>query len=55
LQGVHRLPESVVAEEAAIATSFVGPFFTDRALMAAPVPRPPQPTRASGMVLFSAA
>src|SRR5438309_6656476 len=38
-----------------MATSFVGPFLTDRALSAAPPPRPPQPIRATWMVLFSAA
>ena len=38
-----------------MATSLIGPFLTDRALAAAPVPRPPQPTRATWMVLFSAA
>src|SRR5438094_169280 len=39
----------------AIATSLVGPLWVDRALLAAPVPLPPQPTRASWMVLFSPA
>ena len=29
----------------AMATSLIGPFLTDRALAAAPVPRPPQPMR----------
>ena len=38
-----------------MATSLIGPFLTDRALAAAPVPRPPQPTRATWIVLFSAA
>src|SRR5689334_8146510 len=39
----------------AMATSWVGPLRADRALTAAPVPRPPQPTRAMRIVLFSAA
>src|SRR5437868_6635976 len=38
-----------------MATSLVGPFLVDRASSAAPVPRPPQPTRASWMVWFSPA
>ena len=38
-----------------MATSLIGPFLTDRALAAAPVPRPPQPIRATWIVLFSAA
>src|SRR5437879_1132636 len=38
-----------------MATSRVGPLVVDRASPMAPVPRPPQPTRASWMVLFSAA
>src|SRR4051812_4656838 len=38
-----------------MATSFVGPLFVDNAFSAAPVPRPPQPTRARRMVLSSAA
>src|SRR5437763_153556 len=40
---------------ARMATIFTGPFFTPRAFSAAPVPRPPHPTRANWMVLFSAA
>src|SRR5262249_31583851 len=39
----------------AIATSLIGPLLVDRALTAAPVPRPPQPTRATWIVLFSPA
>ena len=38
-----------------MATSLIGPLVVDRASAAAPVPRPPQPTRASWIVLFSAA
>ena len=38
-----------------MATSLIGPFLTDRALAAAPVPRPPQPIKATWIVLFSAA
>src|SRR5579883_2321745 len=38
-----------------MATSWVGPFLEDMASPAAPVPRPPQPTRASRMVLLSPA
>src|SRR5947209_11267872 len=38
-----------------MATSLMGPFLTESASNAAPVPRPPQPTRATLMVLFSAA
>src|SRR5437588_193230 len=38
-----------------MATSLVGPYLTDRALTAAPVPRPPQPIRATLMVLSSPA
>ena len=37
-----------------MATSLIGPFWTDSALSAAPVPRPPQPTSASWIVLSSA-
>jgi len=37
-----------------MATSWIGQAVTDRALDAAPVPRPPQPTRATWMVFFSA-
>src|SRR5262249_35920624 len=37
-----------------MATSLVGPALTARALAAAPVPRPPQPTRATWRVLLSA-
>src|SRR5258708_6777508 len=35
--------------------SFIGPGLLDSALPAAPLPRPPQPTSATWMVLFSAA
>src|SRR5438874_13748104 len=38
-----------------MATSLVGPFGVERAFPAAPVPRPPQPTRATWIVLFSPA
>src|SRR5438552_16715404 len=38
-----------------MATSLIGPFVTESASPAAPVPRPPQPTSATWMVLFSAA
>src|SRR6266850_15255 len=38
-----------------MATSLIGPFLTESASPAAPVPRPPQPTSATWMVLFSAA
>src|SRR5439155_4247143 len=38
-----------------MATSSIGPFLTERASPTAPVPRPPQPTNATWMVLFSAA
>ena len=38
-----------------MATSLSGGPETERALAAAPVPRPPQPTRATSMVLSSAA
>ncbi len=38
-----------------MATSLIGPCVVDRALPAAPVPRPPQPTRATRIVLSSAA
>src|SRR4051794_7123532 len=38
-----------------MATSLIGPCFVARALAAAPVPRPPQPTRATRIVLSSAA
>src|SRR5947209_18763611 len=38
-----------------MATSLIGPSLTERAFAAAPVPRPPQPTRATWMVLFSPA
>ena len=38
----------------AMATSLIGPLLVDSASAAAPVPRPPQPTRASWIVLFSA-
>src|SRR5579883_139626 len=38
-----------------MATSLVGPFLEDMASPAAPVPRPPQPTRASWIVLLSPA
>src|SRR4051794_22458847 len=39
----------------AIATSLIGPLRVASALAAAPVPRPPQPTRATWIVLSSAA
>ena len=42
------------AKTSAMAQSFVGPLVL-RACAAAPVPRPPQPTRAILMVLFSPA
>src|SRR4051794_14333977 len=38
-----------------MATSLIGPLLVDRALAAAPVPRPPQPIRASLIVLSSPA
>src|SRR6266516_3190719 len=38
-----------------MATSLIGPFLTESASPTAPVPRPPQPTSATWMVLFSAA
>src|SRR5437868_2466210 len=38
-----------------MATSLQGPFLELSALPTAPVPRPPQPTRASWMVLLSPA
>src|SRR3954471_8438879 len=38
-----------------MATSLMGPLVVCRALAAAPVPRPPQPTRATRIVLFSPA
>ena len=38
-----------------MATSLTGPCLTDMALAAAPVPRPPQPIRATWIVLSSAA
>src|SRR3954447_25558967 len=38
-----------------IATSLTGPWWVDSASPAAPVPRPPQPTRAMLMVLLSPA
>ena len=38
-----------------MATSLIGPCLVSSALAAAPVPRPPQPTRATWIVLFSAA
>jgi len=38
-----------------MATSFIGPYFTASASITAPVPLPPHPTRASWIVLFSAA
>ena len=37
------------------ATNWIGPFLTERASAAAPVPRPPQPTSATRIVLSSAA
>src|SRR5207244_7486239 len=39
----------------AMATSLIGPCLVERASPAATVPRPPQPTRATRMVLSSAA
>src|SRR5438132_11030904 len=38
-----------------MATSLIGPPLVERALAAAPVPRPPQPTRATWMVFHSPA
>src|ERR1700675_136977 len=38
-----------------MATRRVGPLGLERALAAAPVPRPPQPTRATWMVVLSPA
>src|SRR5438552_18289311 len=38
-----------------MATSLIGPFFTESASPAAPAPRLPQPTSATWMVLFAAA
>ena len=38
-----------------MATSLTGPFLTDMASAAAPVPRPPQPIKATRIVLSSAA
>src|SRR2546421_4769296 len=38
-----------------MATSLIGPCWVERASPAAPVPRPPQPTRATRIVLSSAA
>src|SRR5271170_7725406 len=38
-----------------MATSLIGPCLVLRASAAAPVPRPPQPTKATWIVLFSAA
>src|ERR1700722_7772893 len=43
------------SKTSAIATSLIGPFFTPNASQAAPVPRPPQPTNATRMVLSWAA
>src|SRR5207244_11898808 len=39
----------------AMATSLIGPCLVERASPAAPVPLPPQPTRATRIVLSSAA
>src|SRR5206468_4961 len=50
-----RLRASRSAKTSAMATSLIGPSATDRAFSAAPVPRPPQPTRATRMVLLSPA
>ena len=52
---IDRAKASFVGSKLAIATSLIGPFLTDSALEAAPVPRPPQPTRATLMVFFSPA
>src|SRR5439155_8007897 len=49
------LPLSFSGKTSAMATSLIGPFLTDRAFSPAPVPRPPQPIRATWMVLLSAA
>ncbi len=44
---------TILPDSAAMATSQVGPLVL-RAWVAAPVPRPPQPTRAMGMVTWHA-
>ena len=43
------------SKTSAMATSLIGPLLVDSALPAAPVPRPPQPTRATWIVLSSPA
>ena len=43
------------SKTSAMATSLIGPLLVARALAAAPVPRPPQPTRATWIVLSSPA
>src|SRR5580698_9129258 len=50
-----KLESSRSLNASAMATSFVGPFFTDKAFSTAPVPRPPQPTRATRTVFSSPA
>jgi hypothetical protein len=47
--------EVLVAGVQPILENIIGPALTDRASTAAPDPRPPQPTRANWMVLFSPA
>ena len=49
-----KLPSTRSGKTSAMAQSFVGPLVL-KAFKAAPVPRPPQPTRAILMVLFSPA
>src|SRR4051812_24100777 len=49
------LLDSLSSNTSAIATSLIGPCLVASALAAAPVPRPPQPTRATRIVLSSAA
>src|SRR5580658_1614294 len=46
---------SLAGKTSAMATSLIGPFLIASAFSIAPVPRPPHPTRASWIVLFSAA
>ena len=50
-----RLPCSRSSNRSAMACSLIGPPLVTKALSTAPVPRPPQPTRASLIVEFSAA
>src|SRR5262245_35412441 len=50
-----KLALSLSVKTSAMATSLVGAPLTDKALPAAPVPRPPQPTRATRMVESSPA